>query len=104
MRCLRSVVAAAFVAAIPPLAAAQADLPLDRIRLPPGFAIDVVARVDAARAMTWGDRGTLFVGTRSGRVFAVTLPSPGTTAPARVREVASGLRDPSGVAFRDGAL
>jgi hypothetical protein len=101
---LRSAVAVAFLAALPTVATAQADLPLDRIRLPPGFAIDVVARVDAARAMTWGDKGTLFVGTHRGRVFAVTLPAPGTTGPARVRTIASGLRDPSGVAFRDGAL
>ena len=104
MRLPRLAVAVVFVATLPTIVAAQADLPLDRIKLPPGFVIDVVARVDAARAMTWGDKGTLFVGTRSGQVFAVTLPAPATTGTARVRAIASGLRDPSGVAFREGAL
>lgn len=82
---------------------AQPSLPVDRIKLPPGFAIDVVARIDGARAMAWGSGGTLFVGTRTGSVHAVTLPSGGT-GEARVRTIASRLRDPSGVAFRDGAL
>ena len=33
---------------------AQSSLPLQSIKLPPGFAIEVVARVPNARAMTWG--------------------------------------------------
>ena len=54
--------------------------------------------------MAWGEKGTLFVGTRrEGRVFAVT-DEDGDGRGERVREVASGLRMPSGVAFRDGAL
>ena len=49
-------------------------------------------------------KGTLFVGTRrEGRVFAVT-DEDGDGRGERVREVASGLRLPSGVAFHDGAL
>ncbi len=85
-------------------AGAQSALPLERIKLPPGFAIETVARVASARAMTWGTAGTLFVGTSAGSVHAITLPRPGTAEPARVRTIATGLRDPSGVAFRDGAL
>ena len=81
---------------------AQADLPLERIKLPPGFVIELVARIDGARAMTWGSGGTLFVGTRSGSVHAVTLPQGPGAAP--VRTIATQLRDPSGVAFRDGTL
>ena len=77
------------------------DLPLEKIRLPPGFAIEVVARVPNARAMTLGSKGTLFVGSMdAGKVYAVTL-KPG---PAAVTTVASGLARPVGVAFRDGAL
>jgi glucose/arabinose dehydrogenase len=80
---------------------AQSDLPLARITLPPGFVIETVARIPDARAMTWGDRGTLFVGsTGAGKVYALTLTERGAT----VRVVATGLRDPAGVAFRDGAL
>ena len=76
-------------------------LPLERIRLPPGFVIETLAHVPNARAMTWGERGTLFVGsTAAGKVYAVTLAPGG----AVVRTIASGLREPAGVAFRDGAL
>ncbi len=78
-------------------------LPVDRIKLPAGFSIDVVARVPNAREMTWGERGTLFVGSREGRVHAVTLPEQ-ARGEATVRTVASGLQMPVGVAFRHGAL
>ena len=80
-------------------ATAEAPLPLDRIRLPAGFVIELVARVPNARGMTWGERGTLFVGTASSDVYAVTLGERTV-----VRKVAAGLREPAGVAFRDGAL
>jgi len=84
---------------------AQSGLPVDTIRLPPGFEIEVVARVPNARAMTWGTAGTLFVGsTGAGKVYALTLPPAGTRGEAVVNVVASGLREPAGVAFRDGAL
>ncbi|MEO8754288.1 MAG: PQQ-dependent sugar dehydrogenase [Casimicrobiaceae bacterium] len=86
-------------------AAAQSPLPLERIKLPPGFVIELLARVPNARAMTWGDDGTLFVGsTSAGKVYAVTLPRAGAPDAARVRTIASGLREPAGVAFRNGAL
>jgi glucose/arabinose dehydrogenase len=78
-----------------------AAMALDRIKLPPGFRIEMVADVPNARGMTWGDQGTLFVGSREGRVFALTLPASGA---ATVREVARGLNAPIGVAFRDGTL
>jgi glucose/arabinose dehydrogenase len=97
-------VLAAAAATIAPSAAAQSALPLDRIKLPPGFAIDTIARVPNARAMTWGDKGTLFVGTSEGRVFAVSFPAGDLGGTPAIRVVASGLRDPAGVAFRNGAL
>jgi glucose/arabinose dehydrogenase len=82
---------------------AAQTLPLDRIQLPPGFAIEVVARVPGARQMTFGPGGTLFAGSVDGRVFAITAPADGPGA-AVVRTIASGLREPAGVAFRDGSL
>ena len=85
-------------------AAAQSPLPLERIKLPPGFVIETVARVPNARAMTWGSEGTLFVGSAAGNVYAVTLPRAGTQDSARVRIIAKNLREPAGVAFRNGAL
>ncbi|MEO8486169.1 MAG: sorbosone dehydrogenase family protein [Betaproteobacteria bacterium] len=92
---------AGVVAGLPLVVAAQESLPLDRIKLPEGFRIELVARVPEARAMTWGSGGTLFVGSTSGSVSAVTFPQG--RAPI-VRTVARGLREPAGVAFRDGAL
>ncbi len=108
--------ARAFAATIPLLTAAacgvffpprgcQAGLPLDTLRLPPGFTITLYAdQVPGARSLALGERGTVFVGTRGeGVVYALT-PSGDGTRPARVRTVASGLQMPNGVAFRDGAL
>jgi glucose/arabinose dehydrogenase len=63
-----------------------------------------VARVPSARAMTFGADGTLFVGSTSGTVYAVSLPANRVGGEAKVRVVASGLTMPGGVAFHDGAL
>lgn len=72
---------------------------LDEIRLPPGFRISVYADgVADARSLALGDKGTLFVGTGSEKVYAVP---PGGGRP---RVIASGLEAPHGVAFRNGAL
>ena len=77
-----------------------AELPLDEIKLPSGFSIELVARVPSAREMTLGAHGTLFVGSTGGSVYAVTR----TGGSAAVKIVASGLNRPVGVAFRDGSL
>jgi glucose/arabinose dehydrogenase len=78
-------------------------LPTERIKLPPGFSISVFARdLPDARSMAWGDKGTLFVGTRgAGKVYAVRHKDGKAT---QVFTVASGMNMPNGVAFRDGAL
>lgn len=78
------------------LPAFGAELPLEKIKLPPGFEINLHARVPGARSLALGDKGTLFVGTRGDKVYAVSG--------GRVYTLASGLRSPNGVAFRDGAL
>ena len=80
------------------------SLPLDNIKLPAGFAIDIVARVPGARAMTWSDKGTLFVGSSDGGVYAITFAAPNAGGAASVHTIASRLTDPAGVAFRNGAL
>jgi hypothetical protein len=51
--------------AMPQPVAAQAP-PVDRIRLPAGFMIDVVARAPGVRQMTFGASGTLFAGSAAG--------------------------------------
>lgn len=100
LRALLPALAVLSAIATVPVAAAPADeLPLDRIRLPAGFRIELVARVPNARAMAWGERGTLFVGSmREGKVYAL---KPGSGEPI---VIAQGLDMPVGVAFRQGDL
>ncbi len=83
-----------YLANLLPTAAAE----MSEISLPPGFRIEVYAAdVPNARQMALGPGGVVFVGSRSeGKVYAV--------ADRRVYVLASGLDQPSGVAFRDGAL
>jgi len=78
---------------------------LSEIKLPPGFALSVYAEnVTNARAMCWGERGTLFVGSRSaGNVYALRDEDGDGTAEVQYT-VASGLTMPVGVAFKDGDL
>jgi glucose/arabinose dehydrogenase len=100
---MRRLVGGLFVLLLASVAFAQPKpLPLETIKLPPGFAIELVARVDNAREMALGAKGTLFVGSMgAGKVYAVRL-TPG--APAEVLTLASGLQLPVGVAFHGGAL
>ncbi|MBW8371920.1 MAG: sorbosone dehydrogenase family protein [Thiobacillus sp.] len=82
------------------LAQAAADsLPLATLSLPPGFAMELFARVPNARQMALG-KHTLFVGSmRAGKVYAI--PLRGARKPV---VIADGLNMPVGVAFRDGDL
>jgi glucose/arabinose dehydrogenase len=84
---------------------AVAKLPLEQIKLPKGFAIELYsADVPNARQMALGDKGTLFVGSRTARrVFAV-VDRDGDKKGDQVYTIATGLQSPSGIAFRDGAL
>jgi glucose/arabinose dehydrogenase len=103
----RLVLALLTLALAPPGRAAPADrkLPLEKIRLPPGFRISIYAgEVPDAREMALSPDGTVFVGTREvGNVYA--LPDRNHDGrPDEVVVIARGLRSPNGVAFRDGAL
>ena len=96
----------AFLALIALLAACMGHaqgLPLDTIRLPPGFRIELFARVPNARAMALGSDNTIYVGSRgAGKVHAVRFDA-GYRA-VQPLQVAEGLQMPVGVAYRDGAL
>jgi glucose/arabinose dehydrogenase len=77
---------------------------LDKIKLPDGFKMDVFARVNNARAMAWSPNGTLFVSNRGGdKVYAVRDTDGDWKADERY-VIASDLRMPNGVAFKDGSL
>jgi glucose/arabinose dehydrogenase len=85
-----------------------ADLPLNLIKLPPGFTIDVYATgVPNAREMVLGSKGTLFVGTRNkpvGTVVYAVVDTNHDQKADKVFTIAKGLNEPNGVAFRDGTL
>ncbi len=82
---------------------AQSKLPLERIKLPPGFEITVFAEgVSNARSMALGENGTLFVGSMgAGNVYAIRHDGRKAT---QVTTIARGLDTPNGVAVKDGAL
>lgn len=81
------------------------SLPLDKIKLPPGFEITIYAdHVPNARGMALGRNHTLFVGTRrKGNVYAV-VDRDGDQRADQVLTIARGLHMPAGVAYLDGSL
>ncbi len=97
----------ACILSLTPMLAPAAELPLDRIKLPPGFSIELWTRVDNPRQMTLGRHdargGTLFVGSmHAGKVHAVRFGSDFKAL--QVAKIAGGLQLPAGVAYRDGKL
>jgi len=86
----------------PPLAAAADKLPTAKLKLPPGFNIEVYAAGMAnARSLAVGDKGTVFVGSRLvDKVYGIENKD----GKRSVKIVASGLYRPNGVAFKDGTL
>jgi glucose/arabinose dehydrogenase len=86
----------------PPLAAAADKLPIDKLKAPKGFKLEVYASGMAnARQMALGDKGTLFVGSRLiDKVYAVVDKDGKREA----KVIASGLDRPNGVAFKNGTL
>ena len=81
-----------------------------RLQVPAGFKVSVFAEgLPDARAMVWGDKGTLFVGSSgAGVVYALRDANrdgrAGVIKVESVKIVARDLRMPIGVAFRNGSL
>jgi glucose/arabinose dehydrogenase len=86
----------------PPIAAAADKLPTAKLKVPPGFNIEVYAAGMAnARSMAEGDKGTIFVGTRLvGKVYAVANKD----GKRSVKTLYSDLYRPNGIAFKNGTL
>jgi len=86
----------------PPIAAAADKLPIAKLKLPPGFNIEVYAADMAnARSLAEGDKGTVFVGSRLvGNVYAISNKD----GKRSVKTLVSGLYRPNGVAFKNGTL
>lgn len=77
---------------------------LDNISLPEGFSISVFAEVENARSLAKSPKGTIFVSTRqSDKVYALQDTDNDGIADKKT-VVASGLRMPNGVAFKNGDL
>jgi glucose/arabinose dehydrogenase len=76
---------------------------LDAIQLPQGFKISVYAEVPDARSLCVSPNGTVFVGTRNDKVFAIPDKNNDGYADS-VYQIASGLHSSNGVAFKDGSL
>ena len=85
-----------------PTSAAELEANLKKLKLAPGFKIEVYASgIPEARQMAWGDNGTLFVGSFGAtNVYAVTEKD----GKREVKTILKGLTMPTGLAFRDGAL
>lgn len=83
--------------------AQQDDLSL--IKLPEGFEIEIFAdNVKGARSLVRGEKGTIFVGSRSaGNVYAIVDENNDNKAD-KIYTIAEGLNMPNGVAIKDGSL
>jgi glucose/arabinose dehydrogenase len=83
----------------------QTPRPLGALVVPTGFKFEVFAEnVGNARMMALGPQGTVFVGSQfAGNVYAVVDRDADHKAD-RVVTIATGLRQPNGVAMRNGAL
>jgi glucose/arabinose dehydrogenase len=81
------------------------ELRLAKIRLPQGFKIDIYAgEVENARSLAISPAGIIYVGTREkGDVYAVQ-DTNGDNRADKKWVIASGLKSPNGVAFKDGDL
>jgi glucose/arabinose dehydrogenase len=78
------------------------EIPVSKIKLPKGFKAELWASgMPGARAMAEGDKGKIYIGTRTiGRVYEVTDKDGKRTS----RVVVDKLTQPAGVAFAGGSL
>ena len=86
----------------PPVPTALDKLPLDKLRVPNGFKIEVYAAgVPNARTLRLGDKGTVFVSSRlQDKVHAIVTKD----GKREVKVVASGLHRPNGIDLHNGTL
>src|ERR1700745_1402627 len=86
----------------PPIPVAADKLPLDKLKAPKGFTIDVYASgVDNARTLRLGDKGTVFVSSRlKDKIYAIVDKG----GKREVKVVASGLYRPNGIVLHKGTL
>ena len=84
------------------IAKSAADIKLDKIKLPPGFSIELWATgLPNARSITLGAKGTVFVGTRQLDTVYAVVDNDGKR---EVRTLLKGLQRPNGVVYQGGTL
>jgi glucose/arabinose dehydrogenase len=88
--------------AIPLTVTPVEKIPLDKLKVPAGFKVELWAHgMPGARMMRRGDKGTIFVGTRAiGKIYAITDKDGKRTH----KVIAEGLQQPNGLAFAGGTL
>jgi len=97
--------ALAIFSLVVPAAADDIDDNLDRINLPPGFAIEIYARVPNARSMAVANSlGSVFVGSRIADTVHRLVDRDNDHRVDDVHVFARGLRMPNGIAFNNGWL
>src|SRR2546426_967533 len=81
---------------------AAKDLPTDKLKVPPGFKVEVGAEgIPEARALARGEKGTVFVSNRLSKNVYAVVDRGGTR---EVKTILKGLNSPNGLAFSRGAL
>ncbi|WP_230343310.1 SMP-30/gluconolactonase/LRE family protein [Methylobacillus arboreus] len=83
--------------------AADVEANLSRLKVPEGFKVEVYAEVPGARQMTLGTSGTVYVGTRGNKVYAVVDKNKDYKAD-QVITILDDLSVGNGVAMIDGNL
>lgn len=83
---------------IPQQLSCSNSLPIEEIKLPDNFIIEVYAQdIKDARAMAFAEDGTLFVGSKNSNVYSVTTDR-------KVHTIDKGLKLPIGIDFYNGDL
>src|SRR5947209_7911616 len=86
----------------PPIATAADKLPVDKLKLPKGFKIEVYASgIPNARSLRLGDKGTVFVSNRTlDKLYAIVEKD----GKREVKVIAKDLYRPNGIALHNGTL
>jgi glucose/arabinose dehydrogenase len=81
---------------------AASELPLETLKVPQGFKVEVWAEgIAEARSLALGDKGTVFVSNRNGKNVYAVIDNGGKR---EVKTVLKGLNTPNGIAFSKGTL
>jgi len=81
---------------------ASKDLPLDKLKVPAGFKVEVWADgIPEARSLALGDKGTVFVSNRLAKNVYAVVDKAGSR---EVKTLLKGLNAPNGIVFAKGTL